>query len=182
MLSRNDALELVTKNLTKKNLIKHTLAVEVIMRALAGRFGENEDLWGLAGLLHDLDYEQTMTTPERHGLLTIEMLAGLDVPREVTDAILAHAGHRERNSLMEKAICCVDPVTGLIVASALMHPSKTIAAIEADFVGKRFKEKRFAAGANREAIAGCSELGLELHEFLSVSIDCMKGISRELEL
>lgn len=182
MLSRNDALELVTRNLTKKNLVKHTLAVEVIMRALAKRFGASEDLWGLAGLLHDLDYEQTMNTPARHGLLTIEMLAGLDVPQEVTDAILAHAGHRERNSLMDKAICCVDPVTGLIVASALMHPSKTIAAIEADFVGKRFKEKRFAAGANREAIAGCSELGLELHEFFSASIDAMRGISRELEL
>ncbi len=182
MLSRNDALELVTRNLTQKNHIKHTLAVEIIMRALAKRFGASEDLWGLAGLLHDLDYEQTMDTPARHGLLTVEMLAGLDVPQEVTDAILVHAGHRERNSLMDKAICCVDPVTGLIVASALMHPSKTIAAIEADFVGKRFKEKRFAAGANREAIAGCSELGLELHEFFSVSIDAMRGISRELEL
>ena len=182
MLSRNDALELVTRNLTKKNLVKHTLAVEVIMRALAKRFGASEDLWGLAGLLHDLDYEQTMDTPSRHGLLTIEMLAGLDVPQEVTDAILAHAGHRERNSLMDKAICCADPVTGLIVASALMHPSKTIAAIGADFVGKRFKEKRFAAGANREAIAGCSELGLELHEFFSVSIEAMSGISREQEL
>jgi uncharacterized protein len=182
MLSRNDALELVTRNLTKKNLVKHTLAVEAIMRAMAARFGESADLWGLAGLLHDLDYERTASSPERHGRLTAEMLEGLDVPAEVKDAILAHAGHRARNSLMDKAICCIDPVTGLIVASALMHPSKSIAGIDADFVGKRFKEKRFAAGANREAIAGCSELGLDLHEFFSVSIDAMSGISRELEL
>jgi putative nucleotidyltransferase with HDIG domain len=182
MLSRNDALELVNGNLTKKNLFKHTLAVEVIMRAFARRFEESEDLWGLAGLLHDLDYERTMNSPERHGLLTIEMLAGLDVPQKVMNAILAHAGHGGRNSLMDKAIWCIDPVTGLIVASALMHPSKSLAGIDADFVGKRYKEKRFAAGANREAIAGCSELGLDLHEFFSVSIEAMSGISRELEL
>jgi putative nucleotidyltransferase with HDIG domain len=182
MLSRQEALDLVNANLTKRNLVKHTLAVEAIMRAIAARFGEGEDLWGLAGLLHDLDYERTMNDPERHGRLTIEMLEGLNVPAEVLDAILAHAGHRPCNSLMDKAICCIDPVTGLIVASALMHPSKSIAGIDPDFVGKRFKEKRFAAGANREAIAGCSELGLELHEFFSVSIEAMNGISGELEL
>ena len=182
MLSRQEALDLVNANLSKKNLIKHTLAVEAIMRAMAKRFGESEDIWGLAGLLHDLDYERTADAPARHARLTVEMLEELDVPPEAKDAILAHAGHQTRNSLMEKAICCIDPVTGLIVASALMHPSKSVAGIDADFVGKRFKEKRFAAGANREAIAGCSELGLDLHEFLSVSIEAMRGISRELDL
>lgn len=182
MLSRQEALDLVNANLTKKNLVKHTLAVEAIMRAIASRSGESEDLWGLAGLLHDLDYERTANDPARHGHLTIEMLAGLDVPAEVKEAILAHAGHRPRNSIMDKAICCIDPVTGLIVASALMHPSKSVAGIDPDFVGKRFKEKRFAAGANREAIAGCSELGLDLHEFFAVSIEAMSGISRDLEL
>jgi len=182
MLSRQEALELVNKNLSKKNLIKHTLAVEAIMRAMARRFGTDEELWGLAGLLHDLDYEQTMSSPGRHGRATIEMLAGLDVPKEARDAILAHAGHLARNSLMEKAICCVDPLTGLIVASALMHPLKNLAGLDPDFVGKRFKEKRFAAGASREAIAHCSELGLELHEFFRISLDAMNSISRELEL
>lgn len=182
MISREEALALVHTHLTKKNLIKHTLAVEIIMRAVARRLGADEELFGLAGLLHDLDYEQTANSPERHGRMTVEILAGVDVPPEVGDAILAHAGHRERNSLIEKAIWCIDPVTGLIVASALMHPSKSIGGIDPDFVGKRFKEKRFAAGANREAIAGCSELGLELHEFFSVSIDAMKAISGELEL
>ena len=182
MLSRQEALNLVNANLTKKNLIKHTLAVEAIMRALASRSGEDADLWGLAGLLHDLDYERTMDAPERHGRLTIEMLEGLDVPSEVKEAILAHAGHHPRNSIMDKAICCADPITGLIVASALMHPSKSVAGLDPDFVGKRFKEKRFAAGANRESIAGCSELGLDLHEFFSVSIGAMGEISRELEL
>jgi putative nucleotidyltransferase with HDIG domain len=175
-------LELVHKNLSKRNLIKHTLAVEAIMRAMARRFGADEEVWGLAGLLHDLDYEQTGASPERHGRMTLEMIEGLDVPKEARDAILAHAGHAARNSLMEMAICCVDPVTGLIVASALMHPSKSIAGLDADFVGKRFKEKRFAAGANREAIAGCTELGLELHEFIEISLNAMNSISGELEL
>jgi hypothetical protein len=182
MLSRQEARELVDMHLSKRNLVKHTLAVEAIMRALARKFGQDEKLWGLAGLLHDLDYEKTSAAPDRHGRVTLELIEGLDVPKEASDAILAHAGHLARNSLMEKAICCVDPITGLIVASALMHPSKSLAGLDPDFVGKRFKEKRFAAGANREAIAGCSELGLELHDFFQISLDAMNGISRELEL
>ncbi len=180
MLSRETALELVSRHMTKQNLIKHVYAVEAIMRALAGRLGQDGELWGLTGLLHDLDYEKTQGAPESHGRVTLEILAGEDVPREALDAILAHAGHKERNSLLEKAIYCVDPVTGLIGASTLMHPSRSLAGIDADFVGKRFTEKRFAAGANRDAIATCAELGFELHEFLGVSIEAMRGISGEL--
>jgi putative nucleotidyltransferase with HDIG domain len=180
MLSRETALALVNRHMTKRNLIKHVLAVEAIMRVLARRLGEDEELWGLTGLLHDLDYEQTMEAPDRHGRVTLEILAGEDVPQETLDAILGHAGHKERNSLLEKAIYCVDPITGLIVASTLMHPSHSLAGIDAEFVGKRFKEKRFAAGANRDAIATCAELGLELHEFFGISIDAMRSISGEL--
>jgi putative nucleotidyltransferase with HDIG domain len=182
MLSREEALALVNENMTKKNLVKHVLGVEAIMRALARRLGADEELWGITGLLHDLDYERTMDAPDRHGRATLEILEGRDIPPEVADAILAHAGHKDRNSLLEKAIYCIDPVTGLIVASTLMHPSHSLASLDAEFVGKRFKEKRFAAGANREAIATCSELGLELHEFLQMSIDAMNSISRELGL
>lgn len=182
MLSREEALNLVTSNLSKGNLIKHVLAVESIMKTLAVRFGEDKKLWGLAGLLHDLDYEQTMDTPEKHGFITLNILKGLEVPPEIHHAILAHAGHAERNSKLDKAIYCVDPVTGLIVASALMHPTKRLDGMDAGFVGKRFKEKRFAAGANRDAIARCSELGIELHEFLEISLDAMRSISDELGL
>lgn len=182
MLSRERALELVNEHLAKKNLVKHVLAVEAIMRALARALGEDEEVWGLAGLLHDLDYERTTNDPDRHGRLTVEMIAGLDLPPGIDRAVLAHAGHAPRNSLMDKAIYCSDPVTGLIVASALMHPTKKLAGIDPDFVGNRFKEKRFAAGASREAIASCSELGLELHEFFRISIDAMNGIAADLEL
>ena len=175
-------MALVEKHLKKKNLVKHVLAVEAIMRRLAGIFGEDVELWGLSGLLHDLDYEDTVDSPERHGYLTLELLSDVDVPAEVGRAILAHAGHIECKSLMDKAIYCSDPVTGLIVASALMHPSKSLAGTDAGFVGKRYSEKRFAAGADREAIAGCSELGLDLHEFFEISIGAMTDISDSLGL
>lgn len=182
MITRTEGEALLRAHLTNANLVKHVLAVEAIMRALARRAEANEETWGLAGLLHDLDYERTKGDPERHGRVTIELLEKVDVPDEVRHAILAHAGHVPRNSLMDKAIYCADPVTGLIVASALMHPAKRLSGLDPDFVGKRFKEKRFAAGANREAIAHCRELGLELHEFLRVSIEAMSGIAAELGL
>jgi putative nucleotidyltransferase with HDIG domain len=182
LITRDEALELVHRHLEKKNLVKHVLAVEAIMRSLAPRYGGDPDVWGMAGLLHDLDYERTFEDPESHGCVTLDLIEDVDVPDQVRSAIMAHCGKAERDSEMEKAIYAADPVTGLIVASALMHPSKSLAGTDADFVGKRFKEKRFAAGANREAIASCSELGLDLHEFLGISIDAMRSISEELGL
>ncbi|MBU8922252.1 MAG: HDIG domain-containing protein [Bacteroidales bacterium] len=182
MLSRDEAYLLVKKHISKKNLIKHVFAVEIIMIEMAARFDQDVDCWGLAGLLHDLDYEDTENDPERHGHITMELISDLDLSDEIRHAILAHADQVERISMMDKAIYCADPVTGLIVASVLMHPTKSLAGTDAGFVGKRFKEKRFAAGANREAIASCSELGLDLHEFLEISLDAMRTISDELGL
>jgi len=138
--------------------------------------------WGLAGLLHDLYYDETAKDMARHGYLSVEMLKETDLPEEVLHAILAHPGHVERESLMDKALYCADPVTGLIVAAALIHPAKKLAPIDAKFLMNRFKEKHFAKGANRKQIAACSELGMELEEFLDVSLEAMKGISKELGL
>lgn len=182
MIQRSEALALVETHLKKKNLVKHVLAVEAIMRALAPRYGADPEIWGMAGLLHDLDYESTADDPERHGRVTMELLEGVDLPDEVRHAILAHCCKVERKSAMDNAIYAADPVTGLIVASALMHPSKRLAGLDADFVGKRFREKRFAAGADRGAIASCRELGLDLHEFLELSLEAMQGISGQLGL
>jgi len=182
MMSREEALELVEERMSKKNLIKHVLAVEAIMRTLARRFDQGEEAWGLAGLLHDLDYEQTDDAPEEHGYKTVEILENADVTDEIRHAILAHVGHVERESLMDKAIYCSDPVTGLIVASALMHPTKSLSGMDADFVGRRFSEKRFAAGADRDAISSCSDLGIELQDFLELSLNAMEGISQRLGL
>jgi len=182
LISRDEAMSLVESHMKKRNLIKHVLAVEAIMRAMAREFDEDEETWGVAGLLHDLDYESTEDKPEKHAYLTVDLLEGEDVSEEVKHAILAHAGHVERESKMDKAIYCADPVTGLIVASALMHPTKSLAGMDVSFVGRRFKEKRFAAGADRDAISSCTELGMELHDFLELSLNAMRDISRRLGL
>jgi putative nucleotidyltransferase with HDIG domain len=182
LITREEALELVDTHLKKKNLVKHVLAVEAIMRALAPRYGGDPEVWGMAGLLHDLDYETTFEEPDRHGCVTMDLLEEVDIPERVRHAILAHCDKAQRDTEMDRAIYAADPVTGLIVASALMHPSKRLAETDAGFVGKRFKEKRFAAGADREAIASCSELGLDLHEFLEISLEAMRSISKELGL
>ena len=152
------------------------------MRALARRFHQDEELWGLAGLLHDLDYDETAKDMARHGYKTVEMLQDSDLPQEVLHAILAHPGHVERESLMDKALYCADPVTGLIVAAALIHPAKKLEPLDVKFLMNRFKEKHFARGANRDQIQACQELGLSLEEFLGLALEAMKGISRELGL
>ena len=181
-MEREEALQLVRDNVTNRNIVKHMLAAEAAMRAVARRLGEDEEVWGLAGLLHDLDYDATKDVPERHGPATVEMLAGVELPPGVADAILAHNGHKEAETPLERALLAVDPATGLIVAAALMHPEKTLGACDADFVMRRFGEKRFAAGASREQMAGCAALGLEPAEFLGLCLDGMKGVSGELGL
>lgn len=182
MLKRESAVELVENHVKSKNLIKHCLAVEVVMRALAKRFGEDEELWGLAGLLHDLDYDYTKDDPQNHGLKTVELLKDYDVPKAVLDAILAHCEKKEITTKMERAIYAADPVTGFIVAAALITPEKSLSVIDTDFLMRRFKEKLFAKGANREQMKSCEELGLSLEEFLTLSLDAMKTISKELGL
>ena len=181
-MTRDEALTLVKEKVSNKNLRKHMLATEAVMRRLAKHLGEDEALWGLAGLLHDLDYDQTADDFPRHGLMTAELLAETDVPEEAVYAIKSHPGHFPRKSLLDKALYAVDPVTGLIVAAALMHPTKKLENVDTDFVMRRFKEKRFAAGADRDQIRSCSEMGLELEQFITLSLEAMQGIDAELGL
>ncbi len=180
-MERAEAYELVKEKVKTKNLIKHMLATEAVMKALARRLGEDEGEWGLAGLLHDLDYDLTVKEPERHARQTAEWIEGLVGP-EILDAIVAHPGHAERESTMAKALYAVDPLTGLIVACALIHPDKKLASIDAEFVLNRFGEKRFAAGADREQIKTCSELGISLEEFVEIGVRSMQGISGDIGL
>jgi predicted hydrolase (HD superfamily) len=135
----------------------------------------------LTGLLHDLDYDQTAKDFPRHGLVTAEMLAG-KVDDKIIYAIKAHPGHVPAVSRLDQALYAVDPVTGLIVASALMSPEKKLSGIDRDFVLRRYKEKKFAAGANREQIASCSTLGLTLEDFVQMCVEAMKGIATDLGL
>ncbi len=182
MISREEALALVKRNVKNRNLVKHMIAVEGVMRSLARKFGEDEELWGITGLLHDLDYDLTVDDFPRHGFVTEELLQDCDVTPEMVRAIKTHPGHLPAESLMEKSLYAADPITGLIVAAALMHPSKKIAGVDADFLQRRFKEKRFAAGADREQIQSCERLGLSLEEFFQISLEGMLEISKELGL
>ena len=181
MIQREEAFALLNQHIANRNLVKHCLAVESVMQALARLLTEDESLWGLTGLLHDLDYAETVREPARHAHRTCEMLAG-QLPTEALHAILAHPDHVPPETKYDWALYCADPVTGLVVAAALMHPAKRLSAVDLDFLKRRFAEKRFAAGASREQIAKCSELGILLDDFLLLSLEAMQGISDELGL
>lgn len=183
-MNRNEALELLKKNLKNRNLVKHCLAVEAVMARLAKHFGEDEEKWALAGLLHDIDYDTTKDDPQQHSLMGAEMLAEAGLPEDVVYAVKVHNEIHglPRTSLMDKALYATDPLTGLITAAALIRPEKSLFAIDAESLMKRFGEKAFARGANRETIAACSELGLSLEQFMELGLEAMQGIAKELGL
>jgi len=182
MLSRDQAYRMVVEKIGVNNLLKHILAVEAGMRKLADHFGEDVDYWGLIGLVHDLDYNETKDDEARHTYLTREWLKDYDLPEEMFYAIHAHPGHVPCQNRLDYALFTVDPATGFIVACALMHPDKQLASIDGEFMLRRFKEKRFAAGASRENMSACSHLDLELDEFLMLVRDGMLNISDQLGL
>ncbi len=181
-MERKEALELLKANLKHKNLVKHCLAVEACMRKLAERFNEDAEKWALAGLLHDIDYEKTVDSPEKHGLVAMEILKDRIDDEDILHAIRAHAYREEPRSKMAWALYSADPLTGLIVAAALMHPSKKLEGVDLQFLKRRFKEKRFAAGANREQIKECEKLGISLDEFMQTCLEAMQEISDDLGL
>jgi putative nucleotidyltransferase with HDIG domain len=183
-MDRREAMESIQDNVENRNLIKHMLATEAIMRALARKFGENEVEWGLAGLLHDIDVELTDGDMKAHSRLGADLARDLGAGEAIANAILVHNETHgvAPATLMEKALFCADPLTGLITAAVLVRPDKQIANLEAKSVRKRFKEKSFAAGASRENIARCADIGLELDEFIAIGVAAMQGISEELGL
>lgn len=182
-MNRNEAYKLVVEKIGEGNLLKHIISVEALMRRLAEHFGEDIERWGFVGLLHDLDYVVTVSAPERHTFVTSEWLSAYpEIDEAMKYAIHCHADHSPCISRMDWALYAADPTTGLLTASALMHPSRKIAEVQVSSVMKRFKDKRFAAGARREAIAKCSELGLSLEDFLELSLDGMRRISTDLGL
>jgi putative nucleotidyltransferase with HDIG domain len=183
-MKREEALSSIEANVENKNLIKHMLATEAIMRALARRLGEDEDEWGLTGLLHDIDVELTGGDMNTHSKLGADLAREMGASEAMAHAVLCHneAHGVPRETKLDKALFCADPMTGLITAAALVRPDKKLAGVEVKSIKKRFKEKSFAAGANREQIATCSQLGFELDEFFALSLEAMKGISEELGL
>lgn len=175
-MKREQALEILKKNLKNKNLQKHCFAVEAAMKHFAKLFNQDEEKWALAGLLHDLDYEITKDDFSKHGFTSVEMLKDYNLDEEVLNAICSHSGHIDRVSLMDKVLFAVDSLTGLIIAATLMHPEKKISALDTKFVMRRFKDKRFAAGANREQIKSCEDFDMNLEDFISNTIEAMAGI------
>lgn len=182
MRNLDESMKLLRKYVQNENLIKHMLSTMVSMEALAKKFNEDELLWKTVGLLHDIDYEETRNDSEKHGIIGKEILLREGYSEIVADAVESHVGHTVRDTKLKKAIYSIDPLTGIIVATALIMPDKKINTVQPKSVKKRLKEKRFAAGANREPIYESSELGLELDEFIEIVLNAMKSISNELGL
>lgn len=188
--TREDAWRLVTEYTASESLRRHMLAVEAAMRSYAHRFGADEERWGLAGLLHDFDYEQhpnprAEADPNEHPLFGARVLEEQGYPEDVIFAIKTHADYLNlpREAPMDKTLFAVDELTGLITAAALVRPDKNIAGLEPRSVRKKMKDKGFARGVNREdVVQGAADLGVDLDEHIAFVIDSMRTIAPELGL
>ena len=181
-MNRDQALAIVNEFVENENLIRHMLAVEAAMRFYADKFGEDEDIWGITGLLHDFDWE-IHPTLEQHPQAGAPILRERGVPEEIVRAILSHADHTgvPRQTRMEKALFACDEITGLIVAVALVRPSHSLEDLKVKSVKKKWKDRSFAAGANREEIAqAAEEFGIDLWEHVDNVIQAMRRVGPEL--
>jgi putative nucleotidyltransferase with HDIG domain len=181
---REQIVDAIEARVANVNLRRHMLATEAIMRGVAERLGEDADLWGIAGLAHDLDVEETESDFTRHGAVAAEALRELGLPEEAVHAVAAHnpdTGVRAETAF-DIALLAADQLSGLITAAALVRPDKDLAGVRLKSVRKRYREGAFARGVDREAIARCAELGLELDEFMAIGLEAMAGIAPELGL
>lgn len=183
-LSREDAWKLLTEYTKSPSLLTHALTVEAVMRRFARQNGEDEDVWGVTGLLHDLDYEQF---PEEHCHKAAEIMKERGIDEVYIRGMMCHGyglcTDTEPKSSMEKALYTIDELTGLIHAVCLMRPSKSVLDLEVKSVKKKFKDKSFAAGVNRDVVKnGCNMLGMELDEVIKETIEGMKEKAEEIGL
>lgn len=180
--SRHEAWSLLNEHIKNASLIKHALAVEAAMRAYAPRFNGDVDVWGVTGLIHDLDFEEHPTLDE-HPMVGAKMLADLGWPDEIVHAVLAHGIDTgvPRDTPMARALFAVDELTGFVAACALVRPDKSIAQLEVRSVRKKWKDKAFARGVSRADIEqGAAELGVDLNEHIAFVIDALKPVAAEL--
>ena len=171
------------------SLRKHMLSVEAAMRAYAGKFGEDADRWGITGLVHDFDYErfpnEAHSATEEHPAEGVRILRGHGFPEDILEAILGHATYCgvPRESKMAKTLFAVDELTGLITATALVRPSRSVMEVEAKSVRKKMKDKAFARGVNRDdVINGAADLGIDLDEHIAFVVQAMQGVAPSLGL
>lgn len=183
MLSREDALQLVKSQNPEPHLVNHALQSEAIMRALAEKLGHDADLWGVTGLLHDLDFPNTKDNPARHGLDAAEMLEG-KLPPEAVTAIVAHNEEHtgvKAASAFDYALRAAESATGLISAAALVRPTR-MEGMKPKSLKKKMKDKSFAAAVDRERIRECEKLDMDLGEFFLIAIPAMAGVAEETGL
>jgi putative nucleotidyltransferase with HDIG domain len=183
-MNRHEAWGLLCEYTQSESLRKHALAVEACMRAYARKFGEDENTYGITGLLHDFDYEKYPTAQE-HPFVGNKILRELGYPEEVLTAIMGHAEYSgvPRQTLMAKALFACDELAGLITAAALVKPGKSLAEVDARSVRKKMKDKAFARSVNRDDIVkGAQELGVDLDEHISFCIEAMRSIAGDLGL
>jgi putative nucleotidyltransferase with HDIG domain len=187
--TREDAIALQHEYTKSDSLRKHMLAVEAAMRAYAGRYGEDPDRWGLTGLIHDFDYERypnaEHSPTEGHPAEGVRILRERGWPDDILQAIMGHATYSgvARESRMARALFAVDELTGLVTATALVRPSRSITEVDARAVRKKMKDKAFAKGVSRDdVVLGAQELGVELDEHIQFVIDAMRGVAASLGL
>jgi uncharacterized protein len=184
-ITRDRAMEFMEQYLTVDSMRKHSLASEAIMRELAPRFGADQDQWGLIGLLHDLDYNETKDQMERHTVLTAEILEANGVDQSIIEPIKYHNAENlglTRKEPVHFALTAAETITGMLVAASLVHPDKKIASVQPKSVKKRMKAKEFARSVNRDHILLCEKLGIPLEDFITISLKAMSEISDELGL
>ena len=178
MLDRDKAMELLLSLQPEAHLVQHAVAAEAVMRGLARHCGEDETLWGLTGLLHDVDFPQTRETPERHGLAAMDIL-GDKLPPEALAAIRAHNADYTGctpTTPLDYALRCGETVTGLIVTAALVRPTG-MEGMQPSSLKKKMKDKAFAASVSRDHIRECANIGLELGDFLQIAIDAITPVA-----
>lgn len=180
MITRDEALDLVKKHVKNRNLVKHMIAVAAIMRRMAEHFEEDQGLWEVVGMLHDIDYEETNDDFSKHGLVSAEMVEDV-LPEEGLRAIRAHNEMTgvEAKTTMEVSLFSADALSGMIVAGALVRPTK-LDGMKAKSITRRMKDKSFARNISRENIIRCEELGIQLNEFLSMGIEAMQSVRNEI--
>lgn len=175
---------LLRMNLKKESMLKHVIATEAIMKGVAKFLGENEEIWGLVGLLHDIDFDETETNPAMHGILASEILKD-KVGTDIIRAIRAHNfqyTHIEPVTRMEKALIASDSISGLLVACALVMPSKKLREVSTKTVAEKFKDKSFARGCDRNRLLFCEDIGIPKEKFFEIALVALQGISDQIGL
>ena len=184
MISHENAIKFLHQHILNPNMIKHCLASEAVMRAIALKLNEDPEEWGIAGLLHDIDVEITNGDPLQHGPYAAGILDGMVSPQAI-DAIVMHnemASGKERATVFQYALAAGETITGLIMATAMVYPDKKIASVKTKSITKRMKEKAFAASVKRENILECELIGIPIEDFAEMSLMAMQEISEELGL